>query len=159
MNACNLTELQKANDDNKPNHADKSGGIAVDVLPTGGVLLGTLKIQLLEQMPLRGDPAHSHFIPMLSRPPLRPRNLPQQPHTMRTGIRIGKYDSAEVIAAKNAERQRLQAIEKETRGAELKRLKAEDKARQREMIVGWHQKWGLDAVPLRVIGFEKEEAR
>ncbi len=67
----------------KPNHADKSGGIAVDVLPTGGVLLGTLKIQLLEQMPLRGDPAHPHFIPLLSRPPLRPRNLPQQPHTMK----------------------------------------------------------------------------
>jgi hypothetical protein len=67
----------------KPNHADKSGGIAVDVLPTGGVLLGTLKIQLLEQMPLRGDPAHSHFIPLLSRPSIRPRNLPQQPHTMK----------------------------------------------------------------------------
>lgn len=84
MDARNLTELRKANDDNKPNHADKSGGIAVDVLPTGGVLLGTLKIRVLEQMPLRGNPAHPHFIPLLSRPPLRPRNLPQQPHTMKT---------------------------------------------------------------------------
>lgn len=67
----------------KPNHADKSGGIAVDVLPTGGVLLGTLEIRVLEQMPQRTNPAHPHFIPMLSRPPLRPRNLPQQPHTMK----------------------------------------------------------------------------
>jgi hypothetical protein len=30
---------------------------------------------------------------------------------------------------------------------------------QQEAIIGWHREWGLDAVPLRVIGFEKEEAR
>ena len=158
MDARNLTELLKANDDNKPNHADKSGGIAVDVLPTGSVLLGTLEIRVLEQMPLRGNPAHPHFFPLLPGQKNRPRKLPQQPHTMRTGIRIGKHDSADTIAAKNAERQRLKAIEKETRGAELKRLKAEEKARQREMILGWHQKWGLTAVPLGVAHFEQEGA-
>jgi hypothetical protein len=111
MDARNLTELRKANDDNKPNHADKSGGIAVDVLPTGGVLLGTLKIQLLEQMPLRGDPAHPHFIPLLSRPPLRPRNLPQQPHTMKTGRRkLSERDKADARLAKARERELAKAI-------------------------------------------------
>ena len=78
---------------------------------------------------------------------------------MRTGIRIGKHDSADTIAAKNAERQRLKAIEKETRGAELKRLKAEEKARQREMILGWHQKWGLNAIPLNVAQFQTKEGK
>lgn len=52
---------------------------------------------------------------------------------MRTGIRIGKYDSYDTIAAKNAERQRLQALYNETRGAELKRLKAEDRARRTQL--------------------------
>jgi len=76
MNASSLTQLQQVNDDNKPKHTE-SGGIAVDVLPTGSGLSQPLEIRVLEQMPLRGDPAHPHFIPMLSRPPLRPRNLPQ----------------------------------------------------------------------------------
>jgi hypothetical protein len=83
MDARNLTELLKANDDNKPNHADKSGDIAVDVLPTGSVLFGTLEIQLLEQMPLRGNPAHPHFIPLLPGQKNRPRKLHQQPHAMK----------------------------------------------------------------------------
>jgi hypothetical protein len=48
---------------------------------------------------------------------------------MRTGIRIGKNDSAEVAEAKNAERQRIQEIYKATWGAQLKRLKAEERAR------------------------------
>jgi hypothetical protein len=87
MNARNLTELLKANDDNKPNHADKSGGIAVDVLPTGSVLFGTLEIRVLEQMPLRGNPAHPHFIPLLPGQKNRPRKLHQQPHTMKNTYR------------------------------------------------------------------------
>jgi hypothetical protein len=46
---------------------------------------------------------------------------------MRTGIRIGKNDSAEVKAAKNAERQKLKALEKAAKlreREELKRCKA-----------------------------------
>ncbi len=52
---------------------------------------------------------------------------------MRTGIRIGKNDSAEVVEAKNAERRRAQEIYKATRGAEIKRLKAMERARWQEM--------------------------
>jgi hypothetical protein len=52
---------------------------------------------------------------------------------MRTGIRIGKYDSAEVIEAKNAERKRLQEIYNATYGAQLKQLKAQERARVREL--------------------------
>ena len=83
MDARNLTELLKANDDNKPNHADKSGGITIDVLPTGGVLSWTLKIRVLEQMPQRRNTAHPHFFPLLPGQKNRPRKLPQQPHTMK----------------------------------------------------------------------------
>ena len=52
---------------------------------------------------------------------------------MRTGIRIGKYDSAEVVEAKNAERKRLQEIYKATYGAQLKQLKAQERKRVREL--------------------------
>ena len=97
MDASNLTELLKANDDNKPNHADKSGGITIDVLPTGSVLLGTLKIRVLGQMPLRGNATHTHFIPVLSSPPVRPRNLPQQPHTMKTAWHYTTGQKAKMI--------------------------------------------------------------
>jgi hypothetical protein len=111
MDARNLTELRKANDDNKRNHADKSGGIAVDVLPTGGVLLGTLKIRILEQMPLRGDSAHPHFITMLSRPPLRPRKLHQQPHTMKKqNWKPSELDKAKAKESKASERELAKAI-------------------------------------------------
>ena len=34
-------------------------------------------------MPFRGNSTHSHFFPLLPSPPVRPRNLPQQPHTMK----------------------------------------------------------------------------
>jgi hypothetical protein len=61
---------------------------------------------------------------------------------MRTGIRIGKYDSAEVIEAKNAERQKLKAIEKATRGAQLKRLKAVERARWRALKKAAYQPRG-----------------
>ena len=52
---------------------------------------------------------------------------------MRTGIRIGKNDCAESAKAKNAERQRIQEIYKATYGAQLKRLKAEERARWRQL--------------------------
>jgi hypothetical protein len=140
MDARNLTELRKANDDNKPNHADKSGGITIDVLPTGGVLLGTLKIQLLEQMPLRGDPAHPHFIPMLSRPPLRPRNLPQQPHTMKTPTTPQQIDCSTTRSladhmATEARRRRESMLEKQAiRLALMSRHNPEAKAALIEFV-------------------------
>jgi hypothetical protein len=140
MDARNLTELRKANDDNKPNHADKSGGIAVDVLPTGGVLLGTLEIRILEQMPLRGNPAHSHFIPMLSRPPLRPRNLPQQPHTMKTTRRT--RCGLEQAKAKE-DRAWERTMTKKTEAWE-KSVLAQDKAWERAMTkkaMAWEKSW------------------
>jgi hypothetical protein len=40
---------------------------------------------------------------------------------MRTGIRIGKNDSAEVVEAKNAERHRVQEIYKASRLQEAQR--------------------------------------
>jgi hypothetical protein len=101
MDARILTELPRANDNDKPKHADKSGGIAVDVLPTGGVLLRTLEIRILEQMPQRRNPAHSHFIPLLPSPPKRPRNLPQQPHPMKPSRCItSELDRAKMRDAK-----------------------------------------------------------
>ena len=111
MDARSLTELQKANDDNKPNHAEKSGGIAVDVLPRGSGLSQPLEIRVLGQMPQWGNPAHPHFIPVLSRPPVRPRNLPQQPHTMKTPRRkLSERDKADARLAKARERELAKAI-------------------------------------------------
>ena len=128
------------NDNNKPNHADQTGGIAVDVLPTGGVLLGTLKIQLLEQMPQRRNPAHPHFIPMLSRPPVRPRNLPQQPHTMKTTRRT--RCGLEQAKAKE-DRAWERTMTKKTEAWE-KSVLAQDKAWERAMTkkaMAWEKSW------------------
>ena len=86
MTPRNLTELRKANDNHTQTDRNTTGGISADVLPRGSVLSGTLEIRVLEQMPRRGNPAHSHFLPLLPSPPIRPRNLPQRPHTMKTGI-------------------------------------------------------------------------
>ena len=110
MDARNLTELLKANDDNKPNHADNSGGITIDVLPTGGVLLGTLEIRVLEQMPQRRNPAHSHFLPMLPGQKNRPRIFHQLPHAMKTPRRkLSELDKAKVREAKARERELAKA--------------------------------------------------
>ena len=84
MTPRNLTELRKANDNHTQTDRNTTGGISADVLPRGSVLSGTLEIRVLEQMPRRGNPAHSHFLPLLPSPPIRPRNLPQRPHTMKT---------------------------------------------------------------------------
>jgi hypothetical protein len=48
-------------------------------------------------MPQRRNPTHPHFIPMLSRPPVRPRNLPQQPHTMKTAWHYTTGQKAKLI--------------------------------------------------------------
>ena len=84
MTPRNLTELRKANDNHTQTDRNTTGGISADVLPRGSVLSGTLKIRVLEQMPRRGNPAHSHFLPLLPSPAVRPRNLHQLPHTMKT---------------------------------------------------------------------------
>ena len=80
----NLTELHNHNDTSKHTSHAETGGIAFDVLPTGSRLSLHLQISILEQMPRRGNPAHSHFRPLLPSPPIRPRNLHQQSFTMKT---------------------------------------------------------------------------
>jgi hypothetical protein len=84
MTPRNLTELRKANDNHTQTDRNTTGGISADVLPTGSRLSLHLQISILEQMPRRGNPAHSHFRPLLPSPPIRPRNLHQQSFTMKT---------------------------------------------------------------------------
>lgn len=35
----------------------------------------------------------------------------------------------------------------------------EAQEQERQTLMAWHREWGIDAVPLRVIGFQNEEAR
>ena len=124
----------------KQNHADKSGGITIDVLPTGSVLFGTLEIRVLEQMPLRGNPAHPHFIPLLSRQKNRPRKLHQQPHTMKTLTTPQQIDCSTTRSladsmATEARRKRESMLEKEAiRLALMSRHNPEAKAAMIEFV-------------------------
>ena len=95
MTPSNLTELRKANDNHTQTDRNTTGGISADVLPRGSVLSGTLEIRVLEQMPRRGNPAHSHFLPVLPSPAVRPRNLHQLPHTMKTAAKKSRDQVAE----------------------------------------------------------------
>ena len=62
---------------------------------------------------------------------------------MKAGRRkISELDKAKVREAKAREREEAQQA----------------KAGEREMILGWYQKWGLTAVPLGVAHFEQEGA-
>jgi len=95
-----LTQLQNRNDNSTHTNHAETGGITFDVLPTGSGLPLHFKIRVLEQMPQRRNPTHPHFITMLSSPSVRPRNLPHQPHTMKT------FDSDKASAEAQAAEER-----------------------------------------------------
>lgn len=205
MTPRNLTELRKANDNHTQTDRNTTGGISADVLPRGSVLSGTLKIRVLEQMPRRGNPAHSHFLPLLPSPPSRPRDLPQRPHTMKTGktqTTPGGYPQDEIefrlaeFFAHSLDKFWEDYYEGECPSIEVgvtlhrdlspkeihitipkqKKPKAdrlnecpllannfrdpkvkESKDSEREMLMDWHRKWGLDVVPLRLSVEQKEK--
>ena len=144
MTPRNLTELRKANDNHTQTDRNTTGGISADVLPRGSVLSGTLEIRVLEQMPRRGNPAHSHFLPLLPSPSVRPRNLHQLPHTMKTGRRkmsdMERMQLKEARKAVAAEHRELKKLARAREREEIKELKKLDRARQREQARAWGSK-------------------